>query len=235
MFFIPKSLSSSPTINGSIFNDGTCIRFSNTVTNLGVILDRFLTFEPHINSNVAYCYKLLKNVSSIRSLITTSQTEMLVHSVISSRLDYCNSLFYSLTNSNLNKLQKVQNAAARVVLKLRKRDSIRLELINLHWLRIRERIIFKVIVFVFKCLNEMAPVELSSLLIVDNNESCTLKYRFLNSVYGRRSFRYAAPRLWNALPISIRKLNSLDNFKSKLKYHLFNYSQEYMCTVNRYM
>ena len=235
MFFIPKSLSSCPTINGSIFNDGTCIRFSNTVTNLGVILDRFLTFEPHINSNVAYCYKLLKNVSSIRSLITTSQTEMLVHSVISSRLDYCNSLFYSLTNSNLNKLQKVQNAAARVVLKLRKRDSIRLELINLHWLRIRERIMFKVIVFVFKCLNEMAPVELSSLLIVDNNESCTLKYRFLNSVYGRRSFRYAAPRLWNALPISIRKLNSLDNFKSKLKYHLFNNSQEYMCTVNRYM
>ena len=235
ILFIPKSLSNRPTINGCIFNDGTCIRFSDTVTNLGVLLDRFLTFGPYINSNVAYCYKLLKDVSSIRGLITQSQTESLVHSVTSSRLDYCNSVFYGLNKSVIDKLQKVQNAAARVVLKLRKRDSIRLEIVNLHWLRIHERIMFKILVFVFKCLHEMAPVELCSLLIVNSVENCTLRYRFLNSVYGRRSFRYAAPRLWNSLPIFIRKLNSLDLFKSKLKFHLFNNSEEYMRSVNRYL
>ena len=84
---------------------------------------------------------------------------------------------------------------------------------------------------VFKCLNSMAPVELT----INNSENCTLNYKFLDSVYGRRSFRYAAPRLWNSLPIAIRKITTLDNFKSKLKYHLFNYSQEYMRSVNRYI
>ena len=235
ILFVPKCLSNQPTINGTVFSDGTCIRFSNTVTNLGVTLDRFLTFESHVNWTVAYCYKLLKDVSSIRNLITKQQTEMLVHSIISSRLDYCNSLFYGINKSVIEKLQKVQNAAARCVLKLRKRDSIRLELVNLHWLRVHERILFKVLLLVFKCLNGMAPVELCSLLTIHNVDNLTLRYMFLDSVYGRRSFRYAAPRLWNALPIAIRKLSTLENFKSKLKYHLFNYSQEFMRSVNRYL
>lgn len=235
MLFVPKSLKSHPTINGTIFSNGTCIRFSNTVTNLGVTLDRFLTFEPYVNSTVAYCYKLLKDVSSIRGLITQEQTEMLVHSIISSRLDYCNSLLYGLNKSVLEKFQKVQNAAARVVLRLRKRESIRHEIANLHWLRINERILFKILVLVFKCLNDMAPVELSSLLTVHSSENCTLCYVFLESVHGRRSFRYAAPRLWNALPFSIREITTLSLFKSKVKFHLFNNSQDFIRSVNRYL
>lgn len=235
ILFVPNALKDIPTINGTIFNDGTCTRFSKKVTNLGVTLDRFLNFESHVNPTVAYCYKLLKDVSSIRSLITQQQTEMLVHSIISSRLDYCNSLLYGLNKSTIEKYQKVQNAAARVVLKLRKRDSIRQELVNLHWLRINERILFKLLVFVYKCLNSMAPVELSSLLTIHSVENCTLRYIFLKSVHGRRSFQYVAPRLWNALPIATRKVSSLDIFKSKIKYLLFNDSRNFMKSVNRYI
>ena len=235
ILFVPNALKDVPTINGAIFNTGTCIRFSDKVTNLGVTLDQFLNFESHINFTVAYCYKLLKDVSSIRNLITQEQTEMLVHSIISSRLDYCNSLFYGLNKSTIEKLQKVQNAAARVVLKLRKHQSIRKGLINLHWLRISERILFKMLVFIFKCISKMAPVELTSLLTIRNIDSCTLCYSFLESTHGRRSFQYAAPRLWNALPLSIRKANSLDAFKSKLKYYLFNNSEDYNRSVNRYI
>ena len=198
-------------------------------------MDKFLTLEPFINSTVALCYKQLKDISSIRNLIEKKHAEMLVHSVISSRLDYCNSLFYGLKKSVIERLQKVQNAAARVVLKLRKRDPIRQEMSNLHWLRITERILFKVIVMTFKCINNMAPVELSSLITFHSVENCTLRYMFLESVHGRRSFRYAAPRLWNALPITIRKLTVLSNFKSKVKHLLFNKSGEYMRAVNRYI
>ena len=234
VLFVPHAMRNIPTINGAILGSDTCIRFSEKATNLGVTLDRFLNFESHINQTVAYCYKLLKDVSSIRSLISQKETEMLIHSIISSRLDYCNSLFYGLNKSSIAKLQKVQNAAARVVLKLRKHDSIRHELVNLHWLRINERILFKLLVFVFKCINNMAPVELISMLTINSVENCTLRYTFLDSVHGRRSFQYAAPRLWNALPISIRKSTSLDTFKSKLKYHLFNHSQDFMRSVNRY-
>ena len=235
ILFLPMALKNHPTINGAFFNSGTCIRFSKTVTNLGVTLDKFLTFESYVNSTVAYSYKLLKDVSSIRHLISKKQTEMLVHSIITSRLDYCNALFYNLNKSIIDKFQKVQNAAARVVLKLRKRDSVRNELANLHWLRIHERILFKLLVMTFKCLNGMAPAELSALINVRSVDYCTLNYVFMDSVYGRRSFQYAAPRLWNALPLNIRKIGTLDNFKSKLKFHLFNNSHEFMRSVNRYL
>ena len=235
ILFVPQSFRHHPTINGTIFSNGTCIRFSNIVTNLGVKLDRFLTFEPYVNSTVALCYKQLKDVSSIRHLIEKSHTEMLVHSIISSRLDYCNSLLYGLNKSVIEKYQKVQNAAARVVLKLRKRNPIRQEILNLHWLRINERILFKLLVMVFKCINDMAPVELSSLLTFHSINNCTLKYVFLDSVHGRRSFRYIAPRLWNALPIATRKITALANFKSKAKYLLFNNSSQYMRSVNMYL
>ena len=235
ILFVPQSLSNYPTINGTFLSNGTCIRFSNTVTNLGAKLDKFLTFEPYINSTVALCYKQLKDVSSIRHLIEKNHTEMLVHSIISSRLDYCNSLLYGLNKSVIERLQKVQNAAARVVLKLRKRDPIRQEICNLHWLRINERILFKILVMVFKCINNMAPVELSSLVSFHSIENCTLRYVFLESVHGRRSFRYSAPRLWNSLPVTIRKLTVLSNFKSKVKHLLFNNSVDYMRSVNRYI
>ena len=235
ILFLPNARKNHPTINGTFFSNGTCIRFSEVVTNLGIKLDRFLSFESHVNSTVAHCYKLLKDVSSIRSLITIHETEMLVHSVITSRLDYCNSLFYNLNKSIIDKFQKVQNAAARVVLKLKKHDSVRAELVNLHWLRINERIIFKLLVTIFKCLNGLAPVELRSLINLNDTDNCTLRYIFMDSVYGRRSFQYAAPRLWNALPIAVRKISTLDNFKSKIKYHLFNHSSEFMRSVNRYL
>lgn len=234
ILFQPTSLNSKPTINGTILSTGECIRFSEFVKNLGVILDRFLNFEIYINSIVSHSFKLLKDISSIRNLISVRETESLVHAVITSRLDYCNSLFYNLRKSDIEKLQKVQNAAARVVLKLRKRVSVRAHLVQLHWLRVEERIVFKLLVTIFKCLNGMAPVELSSLINVNNAETCTLKLVFKDTVYGRRSFQYVAPRLWNALPTLIRKLESLESFKSNTKYHLFNHFADFMRSVTPY-
>jgi hypothetical protein len=235
ILFIPPSLKNVPSINGTFFGPETCIRFSDTVTNLGVKLDRFLNFEPYVNATVSLCYKLIKDVASVRNLISKSQTEMLVHSIITSRLDYCNSLLYNVNNCVINKFQKVQNAAARVILKLRKFQSVRNELVNLHWLRINERITFKLLVLTFKCMNDMAPVELSALLHNSSSINRTLHYTFMDTVYGRRSFQYVAPRLWNALPFTIRSSNSLENFKSKIKYHLFNHYSEFMRSVNRYL
>lgn len=234
ILFTPPSLSHRQTINGTFFRNGTCIRFSNTVTNLGVKLDKFLTLEPYVNSTVALCYKQLKDISSIRHLIGSKHTEMLVHSVISSRLDYCNSLLYGLNKSILEKFQKVQNAAARVVLKLRKRDPIRQEISKLHWLRVNERVLFKLLILTFKCIHNMAPVELQSLITFRNTDTCTLQLVFFDSVHGRRSFKYASPRLWNSLPIEIRKISLLSNFKSKIKHLLLCNPLEYMRSVNRY-
>ena len=234
ILFVPPSLSHRQTINGTFFRNGTCIRFSDIVTNLGFKLDKFLTLEPYVNSTVALCYKQLKDISSIRHLIGSKQTEMLVHSVISSRLDYCNSILYGLNKSITEKFQKVQNAAARVVLKLRKREPIRQEITKLHWLRVNERILYKLLLLVFKCIHNMAPVELQSLITFRNLDTCTLQLVFFDSVHGRRTFKYAAPRLWNSLPTEIRKIQVLSKFKSKIKHLLLCNSSDYMRSVNRY-
>ena len=223
------------TINGVILSNGDCVRFSSSARNLGFHFDSHMTLEPHINNLVSHCYKLLKDVRIVRNLLTKEETEQLVHAIISSRLDYCNSLFFGLNKSEINKLQKVQNAAARLVLERRKCDSIRTGLINLHWLRIEERIVFKILVTVYKCLHDMAPNELSELITISDVHSLKLQLVFMNTTHGRRSFSYIAPRLWNELPYLIRNVQALLCFKSKLKTYLFTNFQNYMQSVYRYI
>ena len=81
----------------------------------------------------------------------------------------------------------------------------------------------------------MAPVELHNLVTVRNVEMCTLQYVFMDSVYGRRTFQYIAPRLWNHLPLAIRRINNIETFKSKVKHLLFNNFDEFMQSVNSYI
>ena len=235
ILFLPKAAKFENVIGGTFLEGGCCIRFSGTVKNLGVILDRHLTLEPHIKSIVSHCYKLLSDIGRIRSVLTNKQTESLVHSVISSRLDYCNSLFLGLNKSIINKLQKVQNAAARLILKKRKRTSIRSDIKDLHWLRVDQRIMFKTLLLVYKCINAIAPDELKSLIEMNADKPQILITPSLKTTHGRRSFRYNAPYLWNHLPEDIKKSMSLDNFKSKLKTFLFIHYDEFMADVNKYI
>ena len=149
---------------------------------------------------------------------------MLVHAVSSSRLDYCNSVFLNMKKSNLYKLQKVQNAAARLVVQKRKRDSISATLKELHWLRIESRILFKLLLFVYKYTRGNSPTNLK---IQYKSHNCRtgdflmLKHTSFDTKHGKRTFDYAAPRLWNALPPDVRKAKTLQSFKSMVKTILF--------------
>ena len=149
---------------------------------------------------------------------------MLVHAVTSSRMDYCNSLFFNMNKENINKLQKVQNAAARLVVRKRKRESISNTIRDLHWLRIESRIIFKILLLVYKSIQGNSP---KSIQLEFKSYNCRpedflkLKTCFRKTPYGRRTFAYNAPRLWNALPLHIRTEESLDAFKRAVKTLLF--------------
>ena len=118
----------------------------------------------HINQLVSHCYKLLKDIGKIRNVISMKHTEMLVHAVSSSRLDYCNSLFFNTSKTNMYKLQKVQNAAARLVARKRKRDGISSVMKELHWLKVESRVIFKILLLVYKCINGICSENLSQKL-----------------------------------------------------------------------
>ena len=234
IMFIPQQLKDVHTINGCIFTDGSCIRFSNFVKNLGVLLDRYLNMDVYINSVVSICYKHLSDISKIRKLLSKKDTELLVHAVISSRLDYCNSLLYGAQKTHINKLQMVQNAAARLISMRRKHESVSDILLDLHWLRVEARIIFKLLVLVYKCIHNIAPECIIECITVSNSDRCLLAYKFFQSSQARKSFSYIAPKLWNNLPDTIRFSSSLLIFKKQTKHLLFNSFSDYMKSVHKY-
>ena len=148
---------------------------------------------------------------------------------MTSHLDNCNALYFNLPSYLIAKLQKVQNAAARLVTGTSKYDHISPVLYDLHWLPVKQRIIFKILTLTFKCIYHLAPSYLSDLISV-YSPSRTLRSssQFLlnskkvkTSNFGTRSFSYAAPYLWNSLPSNIRHTANFNSFKSKLKTHLF--------------
>ena len=101
LLFYPKSLENKVVIKGVIFEEqNQCIRFSDAVKNVGVWLDKNLTLNKHVNQIVSHCYKLLRDIRRIRNVLSSKHTEILVHAVVSRRLDYCNSLLFNMTKNN---------------------------------------------------------------------------------------------------------------------------------------
>ena len=148
---------------------------------------------------------------------------------MTSRLDYRNGLLCGITDELLCRLQKVQNNAARVVSGSKKYDHITPVLKDLHWLPIRKRIEFKILLLTFKCMQGYAPLYLRELLVKQANTR-TLRSNTKNLLqipltnlkrFGDRAFCAYAPRLWNELPDNIKAADSVQNFKKQLKTLLF--------------
>ena len=228
VLFHPKSLSGQVIIRGILVGND-CIRFSREVKNVGVWLDENMKLDKHINNIVSYCYSLLKNIGRVRNILSNKHTEMLVHAVTTSRLDYCNSLLINIGKSNLFKLQKIQNAAARLVVRGRKRQSISGTIKELHWLRVESRIIFKVLLLVYKSIHGLCSENLQLHYKGYNcrpQDYLLLETKSAKTKYGKRTFSYAGPRLWNALPLHIRSEENIDKFKTQVKTLLFEGTEE---------
>ena len=177
----------------------------------------------------------MRNIRAIRRYITKSACEKLVHALISSRLDYANSLLFGLPQQRLNWLQSMQNMAARLITGTGKFEHITPVLRALHWLPIKSRIEFKIIVLTFRILHGMAPAYLNDLITVQKSNRSLRSYsrsdllipKSRTKSYGDRSFSVSAPRIWNALPTSLRAEHNFDRFKRNLKTYLFSKSYGY--------
>uniref|UniRef100_A0A3P9CSH2 Reverse transcriptase domain-containing protein n=1 Tax=Maylandia zebra TaxID=106582 RepID=A0A3P9CSH2_9CICH len=141
-----------------------CSSAKPNIRNLGVIFDSSLGLDSHVKSLSRSCFFHLRNISKLRHMVSLAELEKIVHAFVSSRLDYCNSLFTSLDKSCRSRLQAIQNAAARLLTRSSKRAHITPILCSLHWLPIDFRIHFKIIVLTYRALNGQAPDYLSKLL-----------------------------------------------------------------------
>ena len=137
---------------------------SETVRNLGVIMDSNYTMVSHINHKVQESFLKIRELSYYRRYLTDESSKTAVHAYVTSRLDYCNSLLYGLPKELSKKLQSVTNTAARLVTRTRKFDHITPVLQDLHWLPIESRSKFKILLLVYKCLYGLAPSYLSKRL-----------------------------------------------------------------------
>lgn len=213
----PPSVRKEIRIGGMFLND-TCIRFVESAKNLGVILDTELSFESQVNKVVKSCFMTIRKLSSIKQFLSSNHLKSLVCTNIFSQLDYCNSLYFGINSTLVKKLQQVQNSAARLI---RSKDySMSLENIfhNCHWLRVNDRIYFKLLLIVHKCLNHKAPDSLSALLTFgDSDRTKKLHETKSKSKYGDRAFSHAGPKVWNRLPMSIRTEEDTVKFKKMLK------------------
>lgn len=210
-----------------------CIRFVDSAKNLGIILDAKLTFEGQINKVVKSCFMALRKLSSIKLYLSEPDLKTLVCSLVFSQIDYCNCLYYKLNATSLKKLQHVQNCAARLVAKRQSRINLGDVFMKYHWLKVRERVLYKVIITVFKCLHLLAPESLRKLLnYAESDRQMKLKETKVKSHFGERSFSHAGPKLWNLLPNEIRNEHKLDIFKKMIKSYLMTHADEFHLKIN---
>ena len=138
-------------------------------------------------------------------------------------MDYANCLLFHVADKYIRKLQRVQNLAARIILNIPTFDHV------LHWLPIKARIEYRILLMVYKIIHVLAPEYLSDLATIYTpkrslrsiNETKLVVPKSKTVMYGVESFASAAPKLWNSLPNELREAESVGIFQKHLKTFIF--------------
>ena len=230
VFGLKRHLKEMPECNIKI--GGETIYPVQVVKNLGVLLDTQLNFRTHISNVVRICRFHIRRTWFIRRYLNEEAAKRIMLATVTCRLDYCNSLLVNLPKKDIARLQKVQNAAARLIHLTPKTESAKPALKKLHWLPVAYRIKFKIAVILHRCMHGTAPCYLRSMLTPylpkrdlrsSTSNAVTLVVPRVNQkTVGSRAFSVAGPEIWNEIPSSIRSIESNNVFRSKLKTHYFN-------------
>ena len=207
--------------------ESTAIAPTDKVKNLGAVFHQNMIMDKFVSQKCKTASFALYNIGKIRQFLDTNTIKNLVQALVLCHLDYCNSLLFNMPDSQISKLQLIQNSAARLITGHRKFSHIAPVLEQLHWLPVQVRINFKILLLTFQCLHDMAPTYLKELLVQyvpSRNLRSSHRYlsqcpKFSTKYYGERTFLFAAASLWNTLPIKIKEANSVNFLKTLLKTH----------------
>ena len=226
----------SPTHHLRHLHDLT-FRFGNldipaapTVKNLGVVFDRNMGMADHVTQLCRSLNFQIRNLNRIRRFLDHNTCHNAIRALILAKLDYCCSLLNGVSQKHISRLQRLQNRCARLVLKKPKLTPSASLLKDLHWLPVSQRIQYRTLIHTYKCLNNLSPGYLTSLLCDRVLSSYSLRSSLGRCLHiprsrvkaGDRAFSVTAPRLWNKLPVMVRNVNSISSFKKVLKTHLFS-------------
>ena len=209
---------------------GSVVRPSASIKNLGIVFDNSLTMNSHVSSLCRSVNFHIRNIARIRRFIDQTTCAHAARSLILSRLDYGNSLLCGLPKQAVQRLQKLQNRAARLIFQVSKRTSAAPLLRELHWLPVQQRIDFKILVHVYNCLHDSSPSYLQDRLhkyrcnrtgLRSMKDLSRLEIPKTKRAYGDRSFSAYGPKLWNSLPNNVRDAPNVKAFKKLLKTYLF--------------
>jgi hypothetical protein len=204
---------------------------TSSAKNIGFIFDNIMGSHDQISLTSKSAWHQLRIIGKLRQYLDNKSTEQLVHAFVSSKLDINNALLYGLPDTLLHKFQVIQNAAARIVMRLPKYCHITPVLQDLHWLPVKQRIMYKILLTVFKALNNLAPAYITDLLARKSKSLREMRSDSKNLLiipksrtvgYGDRNFKVAGPILWNMLPDEMRACDNLDSFKTQLKTYLYH-------------
>ena len=210
---------------------GDTVELKDDVISLGVLFETKLSMSSFVNKIVNACNSHIRNLWYLASKLSFKMKIQLVHTLIHSRLDYCNSILYGISSKDMARLQKAQNSAVRFIFGRGKRSHVTKLLMKVHFLPVRYRILFKIALLVYKCINNNAPLYLKELILLREPTNFSLRidndFFLLNNPNPphlkctEKSFCYSAPKIWNSLPYNIRSSESVTAFKKKIKTFYF--------------
>lgn len=230
ILLISSRFSRHPFQHNFVLSSDDIVRPAPFVRNLGAYLSTDMSLNKHVSMLCRSISYNLRNISRVRKYLTDSAAHAAIRALVLSRLDYHNALLYGAPLFQLQRLQRMQNLAARIATCANRRDPATPLLRTLHWLPVAARIEFKVCLFVFKALGGTGPGYLRDLLhthtpmralrsSADSSRLVIPKTRTVS--FGDRAFSAAGPRIWNSLPQHLRCASSETEFRRGLKTHFF--------------
>jgi len=191
--------------------------------------DGRLSLDDHIGTLVKACNYHLSVLRHIRPMLTVDTASLIACSIVGSRLDYCNGLYFGMSESNFHRLQRVQDSLARIVVAVPYSASAITARQTLHWLPIKQWVVHKLAVTTFKAYHTGTPSYLSELLTdycptrrLRSSTSLLLSIPRVSLQLTSRGFAHAAPTIWNSLDLSVRSISTLPEFKRHLKTSLMS-------------
>jgi hypothetical protein len=208
LFGTPQQLSKPNEQCLSISSD-ISVTPASSMRNLGVVFDEHLSFHEHITKISKACFFHIRDLRRIRQFLTAST---IGSALVQSKLDYCNSLLLNLPSCEIDRLQFVQNSLARAIFRSSKYSHVTPIPKSLHWLKVKERIVYKTISLTYKSIVTPGRSFMSHLIEVkqpaatQSSKLITLERPSIPSrcKLSNRSFQHDAPQIWNSLPSTFR-------------------------------